>query len=423
MAEQVISCPKCSARIPLSEAIAQPLREAAQKQFEGEAAQLREAFAAREKSLLEKQQAMAKEFSADRERAEKEAAKRAEERGAIEMRDLQSRLQEQEKKLEESRQNELNLRRRERELEDAKKSAELEQQRQLDSERKRIEAEATQRADQQHRQKQLESEKVIADLTKAAEEMRRKLEQGSQQTQGEVVELELEAQLRSLFPYDVIEGVAKGIRGADIVQRVVRNGKVCGTIIWESKQTKAWSEGWIDKLKEDQRAAKAEVAVLMTAALPKGVFNFTQMNGVFVTNQACVPSLATTLRWAMVQHALARSLAENTDGKMKALYSYLTGSEFRQRVEAINDASGFLREQLQKERRLYEKNWAEREKLINRVENSLLGMHGDLQGLGAALEHVHEIDGDQEAEAIPALPKRTTLPQPDRAEEEAEGLF
>jgi hypothetical protein len=418
VADQIISCPKCSTQIPLNEAFAQHLKEAAQKS-QREA----EAKIAEDRRRFEEE--TARKFQAEKERIEKDAAKRAADLRAVELKDLQNQLQEKDRKLEETRQAELALRKRERDLEDRAKSIELDTARRLDAERKAIEEKTRLQADQEHRQKQLEAEKKLADMSKAMEDMKRKLEQGSQQTQGEVVELELEQQLKTLFPYDVIEGVAKGIRGADIVQRVVRNGKVCGTIIWESKQTKVWSDGWIDKLKEDQRTAKAEVAVLMTAALPKDVTNFTQKNGVFVTNQACVPSLAATLRWAIVQHALARSLAESSDGQMKALYQYLTGPEFRQRVEAINDASTLLREQLETEKRLYQKNWATREKLISRVGDSLVGMHGDLQGLGATLEHINAIDGEPDVAETPAVAasSRAALPGPDRAAEEDDELF
>jgi hypothetical protein len=422
MADNMITCPQCRTAIPLSEALSHQFEEKAKRDYEQKAERQRAEILAKEKALAEREAQLleerrkaeaesARKLALERERIEKEAVRRFEEQNAVEKRDMQLRLQEQQRKIEESQRAELELRKRQRELEDKEREMALRMQREMDQLRKQIEEQTFARASQEYRQKMLEAEKEKADMLKTIDDLRRKAEQGSQQTQGEVVELELETQLRAQFPTDNIEPVAKGIRGADVVQRVIRNGKSCGTIIWESKQTKLWSEGWIDKLKEDQRQAKADVAVLLTAALPKGCSTFTQINGVWVTCQACLPSLAATLRWAMVQHTMARSLAEGADAKMKALYAYLSGPEFRQRVEAIHDASRAMHDQLERERRLYQKNWSEREKLIGRVADSLLSMHGDLQGLGATLEHIHSIDGDAEeiesssAASLPHLPK------------------
>ena len=391
MADNLITCPECKASIRLSDALSQPILEQAKRDAEKESAKAMADIAEKKKAL-----------EGERDRIEKEASRKAEEKNSIEKRDLQLRIQEQNKKIEDAQRAELELRKRQRELEDREREMALRVQREMDQQRKLIEEQLLARVAQENHQKELEAAKRDADYKRTIDELKRKMEQGSQQAQGEVVELEIENLLRALFPADQVEPVAKGIRGADVIQRVFRNGKPCGTIIWELKQTKAWSDGWIDKLKEDQRQAKADVAVLVSAVLPKGVTTFTQQNGVWITNQACLPSLASTLRWALVQHAMARSLAEGTQGKMKALYEYLSGSEFKQRVEAIFDASDAMREQLERERRLYLKNWSEREKLIGRVGESLIGMHGDLQGLGASLEHIGSIDGDIERLEAPA---------------------
>lgn len=404
MAEQVIACPKCSTRIPLSEAYAQQFRDSMQKEIDAKIADERR----------RQQDELARALQAERQRLD--------EKRAVELRDLQLQIQEKDKKLLETREAELALRRRERELEDRARSIELEAQRKLDAERKRIEEETRQRADLDHRQKQLEADKTIADMKKTIDDLKRKADQGSQQTQGEVVELELEGLLKSLFPLDQIEPVAKGVRGADVVQRVIdKNGQLCGTLIWESKQTKVWSDGWIQKLKDDQRDMKADVAVLLTAALPRGTTTFCCMNDVWVTSHACLSGLAVALRTGIEQLAFARNSAVGKKEKMEALYRYLMGNEFNQRVQAVVETTRTLGDELEREKRAYQRIWAERRKQIDRIETSMIGMYGDLKGLGAALPQIDALELD--SELVVAAPARATLPRPDRAAEENEDLF
>jgi hypothetical protein len=164
---------------------------------------------------------------------------------------------------------ELEARKRARELDERAKNLDLEAARKLDAERHKIQEEASRRADEEYGLKLAEKEKQIQDAKKVNEELKRKLEQGSQQIQGEVLELQLEEMLRSAFPMDHIEPVPKGVNGADVIHKVLtRSGRLCGTIVWESKRTKAWSDGWLQKLKEDQRKLTAEIAVLVSEALP-----------------------------------------------------------------------------------------------------------------------------------------------------------
>jgi hypothetical protein len=233
------------------------------------------------------------------------------------------------------------------------------------------------------------------------EELRRKLQQGSQQTQGEVLELELEELLRAEFPFDHIEPVPKGMNGADLVQRVHnKTGHCCGTVVWESKRTKGWSDAWIQKLKDDLRLVKGDIAVIVSEALPKDIDNFGQLKGVWVTGRSCALSLAAALRCMLIEVSTTRAAAICKNEKMEVLYSYLSGSEFKQRVEAIVESFIEMQEDLQEERRVTERRWSKREKQIQRVITNTSGMYGDLQGLIgsslrtiAALEHVQ--DGDE----------------------------
>jgi hypothetical protein len=260
----------------------------------------------------------------------------AEKAFAVELQDLRDTVQTSEAKLEEARKNEIALRKRERELEDRAKDIELEVARKMDDERKRVEEETARRLTDEYRMKEAHKDKKISDMMRQIEELKRKAEQGSQQTQGEVQELELEKELATLFPFDTIQPVPKGMRGADVIQDVIDNrGNRCGAIIWESKRTQSWSDGWIAQLKEDQRAARADVAILVTQALPKDIRTFGEIDGVWVTTYVCFYSLAVAMRQKITELASTRSMAAGKNEKADILFHYLTGVEFRQRVEAI----------------------------------------------------------------------------------------
>lgn len=168
-------------------------------------------------------------------------------------------------------------------------------------------------------------------------------------------------------------------------------GDVCGTILWESKRTKNWASGWPDKLKQDQRAAKADLAVIVTQAMPPGVESFGEVEGVWVTTPALAIPLAAALRLALTEAALARRATEGQQDKMAILYQYLTGPHFRQRVEAIKDAFTTMQEDLDAERRVITKQWEKRAKQIERVMVSTVGMYGDLQAIAG--KTLLEIEG------------------------------
>jgi hypothetical protein len=163
--------------------------------------------------------------------------------------------------------------------------------------------------------------------------------------------------------------------------------------VWESKNTKSWSDGWLTKVREDQRALKAAVAVIVTAVLPKGVREFALTENVWVCSPSVAVGLATALRSSLVQVAAARATAEGKGSKMEGLYSYLTGAEFRQRVEAVVEAFVSMKEDLDRERRAIEASWAKREKQIGRAVQGLAGMYGDMQGIvGQTLPRVATLE-------------------------------
>jgi hypothetical protein len=316
----------------------------------------------------------------------------------VQINDLKEQAIEKDRKLADAQKAELELRKQKRELEDKGKQLELDVARRIDAERTKIQQDAAKQVQEEYRLKDAEKDKKLHDALKMNEELRRKLQQGSQQTQGEVLELELEQLIKANFPNDRIEPVPKGVNGADVIQKVVgRAGHECGSIIWELKHTKTWSDGWLAKLKDDQRAAKSDIAVLVSEALPKDCKGFGQHDGVWVSSSQCAVGLAVALRSQLVEVAIAKRAAIGKNEKMEVIYQYLSGSEFRQRVEAIVEAFVSMQTDLQEERRITERRWARREKQIQKVISSTSGMYGDLQGLiGSSLQTIPMLTSEDE---------------------------
>jgi hypothetical protein len=235
-----------------------------------------------------------------------------------------------------------------------------------------------------------EKDQTIASMQQKIEELKQKAEQGSQQLQGEVQELELENLLRAKFPFDLIEPVPKGEFGGDALHRVnSQSGTACGSILWESKRTRNWSDGWLAKLREDQRTAKAEIAVLVSQVLPKGVESFDVVDGVWVTSPRAALPVATVLRHTLLEVSLARQVSDGQQSKTELVYQYLTGPRFRHRVEAIVEAFSSMQEDLAAEKKAIQRQWAKREVQLDNVLQSTAGMYGDLQGIaGKSLQEI-----------------------------------
>jgi hypothetical protein len=388
-----VRCPRCATSFELSDALTLELRERLRLELHAD-------ITKRETELLRQQEDARKreedlnkaklELDAEVNRRtqarvrELEARAKAEAEKALEARlqDLTDTVSKKDKDLQQSRELELELRRKQRELEASVLDADLKVQRTLAEERAKIREDAEARTQESHRLKDLEKDKLIQDLKSALDDMKRKADQGSMETQGEVLELDFEERLRRMFHLDDIQPVPRGIRGADLVQ-MVRNpvGSNCGSIIWETKNTKAWSPGWISKLKDDMAETRASLAILVTVALPEGIARFGQVDGVWVTDPLSALPLAAALRQQLLQLERERQASTGKTVKMEMLYSYLAGNEFKGRVEGIVEAFTSLQDQLQRERRAMEKNWKEREKQIERVIKNTVGLYGDMQGI------------------------------------------
>ena len=367
-----ITCPKCGELISIDDVLTSQIESKLTKEFEQKEKTLRESIEKESGDILAKKEAELRVKV--KESVEKDSL--------AEKKFLEDQLTETNAKLKLANQNELDLRKDKQKLKDEKDAFELEKVRQLDEERKTIEEDASKKATEAQQVKIDQLNKQLQDATKAKDELARKLEQGSQQTQGEVQEIILEDLLKSEFIYDDIAPVPKGVNGADVVQTVkTKSGVECGKIIWESKKTKAWTEGWIQKLKDDQRLIKADIAVIVSSVLPQGVSGIALRDGVWVCDIKLAISIATALRQSLEAVSREKTMSVGKNEKMEILYGYLTGTEFRQRIEAIVEAFSGMNDSLKKERIAYEKIWAEREKQIQKVIKNTVGVYGDLNGI------------------------------------------
>lgn len=425
MTEPVIVCPNCKTEIKLTESLAAPLIESTRKQFEQQLSEKDAEIAQREQSLRDKEKQVAdakrtldqqvadqvaEQLASERARVIAEESRKAKLASAAELEskgrelvELQEVLNERDKKLAEAQKAQADLIKKQRELDDAKRELELTVEKRVQEGLTEVRSQAKREAEEGLRLTVTEKEQTIASMQKTIEELKRKAEQGSQQLQGEVQELELENLLRAKFPFDTIESVPKGEFGGDALQRVVSpSGQPSGTILWESKRTKNWSDGWLAKLREDQRTAKADISVLVSQALPKGVETFDVIDTVWVTHPRAALPVATILRHTLLQISSARQVSDGQQTKTEMVYQYLTGPRFRMRVEAIVEAFSSMQEDLDKERKAIMKQWAKREQQIERVMGATIGMYGDLQGIAG--KSLQEIEGLE----LPALEHRSS---------------
>ncbi len=314
------------------------------------------------------------------EEKEKNQALELEKKLQIESEKLEIKLKERQKEQQEILEKKLQKKQDEI-LEEKLKKAEIEQiriQEKIQEEQKNI----REKEQEAFRKKELELLKQQEQMKKALDEAKRKAEQGSQQIQGDIQEDDLKNLLEHAFPFDSISDVPTGIRGADLVQNVHDNfGRKKGIMLWESKNTKSWQESWLKKLKDDQAEAKADICILATTTLPKDVQNFACKDGVWVVDYRFALSLAHILRSQILEISKVKTSLEGRDEKMDFLYQYLSGPQFRNRIENIVSAFTGMQTDLLSEKRAMQRIWSKREKEIDRMINNTSGLYGDMQGI------------------------------------------
>ena len=428
MSEPTILCPNCKTEIKLTESLAAPLIESTRRDYENRLAQKDTDMAKKEDSLREREAAVSQAMHAiDDQVAEKLVLERAKivteeskkaklalqtdiDQKTRELAELQDVLTQRDVKLAEAQKAQADLIRQKRELDDAKRELELTVEKRVQDGLLATREQAKKEAEEGLKLKVMEKEQTIASMQTQIEELKRRAEQGSQQLQGEVQELELEAVLRTKFPRDTIEPVPKGEFGGDALQRVMGPlGQQCGTILWESKRTKNWSDGWLAKLRDDQRTAKAEISVIVSQTLPKGVESFDLIEGVWVTESRCAIPVATALRQSLIELSGSRLASEGQQTKTEMVYQYLTGPRFRHRIEAIVEKFTDMQADLERERKTMTRLWAKREEQIRGVIDSTAGMYGDLQGIAG--KSLQEIEGLELTALEPKNPIQQLLPE------------
>jgi hypothetical protein len=408
-----ISCPKCSAEIPLSDAVTHSLREQFTRDFSEKQRELERSVAEKQKELETQRKALAQaqqdldaqvaqKLGLERKKLSEQAQQQARDQFAVEMQDLKTQLADRAKKLEEAQRHELALRTQQREVEERAKNLELEITRKLDTERAKLQEDARKQATDEQLMRLADKDKLINDLKTQIESLKQKAEQGSQQSQGEVMELQLEDLLKQAFPLDEFLPVPQGARGADLLQHVHNPlGQKCGIIIWESKRTKHWQQPWLTKLKDDARAQGADLAILVSQALPDGVAHAAHVEGVWVCNFTTVLLIASALRGGLLQVAAARRAESGKGEKMEVLYQFVTSPQFRLQVEGVLEAFVEMKRDVDNERRAMERLWKKREAQLTRVLNGISGQYGSLQGIvgSAALPEIRalELDGGEGA--------------------------
>lgn len=399
----IINCPKCGESFPLDETLAGPMiaqvraeanqlisaskREAEEKI--GALATKEAKMAAKEKELADREasiknavnQAIAAErlliAQAERENVRKELAPEIEAE--------KKRASDLAAQLETSQKAELALRQQRDELEQRAKALDLEVARKVDDQRKAIQEQAAKDADEKARLRLAEKDKTISDMQLKLEEAQRKATQGSQQMQGEVLELDFESTLRQFFPQDTIESVKAGARGGDVLQRVLGEmGKSVGTIFWETKRTQSWGGDWASKAKQDALNSKADLAIIVSDVLPKGIQDFGLYEGVWSVRPSHAVVLGVALRHGIITTADARQGAIGKETKMERLYAYMIGQEFRATLEGIAMPFRELHDELVAEKRATLSRWKRQERRIERVLSSVASLQGDLQGIAGS---------------------------------------
>ena len=414
MSESIIICSKCKNKIKLTESLAAPIIEATNQKFEKLLLNKDLEIATHEKAIFNREEQLNKDkklFSEKlankiqekevelRQEIAIEEARKAKLCIEIELKNKESRLLESQEaienlnnKLAASQEKEIEFLKKQRLLKDKEREMELTIEQAIQNKSEEIHQKAHKEAVDSVNLKVSEKDLQIKSMIKKIDELKRKAIQGSQQLQGEAQEIEIENILRNHFPDDIIEPVPKGEFGGDIIQYVKTiGGDTTGKILWELKHTKNWSNEWLVKLKNDQRIAKADIAIIVTQALPKDIKLFQQIDNIWIAHSQVSLLIATTLRQLLIKAYSVKTISKGQKSKEELLYQYLIGENFRRRIECIVDAFTNMKIDLDKERKVITKQWSKRQMQIDNVINTAVSMHGDLQGIVG--KELQEIEG------------------------------
>lgn len=413
-ADEVIVCPKCAHHFPLSESITRQTIERYESEFDATfSAQKKELEASIEKEAERKatkqfaeKVALLQEQLQDSKVAEEDTKKlmikvqvdakvKALAEFESEKKALSEELLEKDGKLNEFRTQELEMRKQMRLVDERQANMEIELQRKLEDERSKMVDQIGASEAARFSFKEAEYKKKIEDALKANEDLTRKLNQGSQQLQGEVLELELEHILTASFLHDKIDEVKKGQHGADILQTVItQQGQACGKIIWEAKRAENWSDKWLHKLKDDQQEAQADIAVIVSTVMPKGVDEvIVRIGDIWVVSPHVIKPVAEMLRVVLIEANKLKMVNTGRNEKMELLYNYLSSTQFSQKVRMMLEAFEAMRTDLEAEKRAMQKIWSKRQTQIERVTFSMTSVVGELQGIAhEALPQLENIE-------------------------------
>ncbi len=412
-ANEQITCPHCEQKFQVRDAIAEHLIDQHEadylKELDDNKEQIRtELRRELERSLVKdkqkeiealQQQLLDSKESGDNlkrrlEREKQKAAEAALEQFREDELELKEKLERQTQQLATFRQHEKQLREEKARIEESRVNLELELQRKLDSEKEALRA----KLEESYKLREAEYQKKLHDAALANETMKRKLEQGSQQLQGEVLELELENALSADYPLDNIEAVKSGARGADVIQTVrMRSGTECGKIVWETKRTENWSNGWIGKLKTDMQNVNGDIGVIVTAAFPSDIKEpMAIKDGVWLVKPNLVRSLAEALRSSLLEVQRQKAISSGREQHLEAVYDYVCSIQFMQRIKAVVAHQHEMKKELDKERNALTRIWSKREKQIAGITDQMVSMVGELQGLAddgmPLLDQIAELD-------------------------------
>jgi hypothetical protein len=392
-----IKCPQCSHAFPLEEVVSEEYKKELRKEMmefkkkkDEELRKKEEEWnitaQRKEKELTQKLESQKKTFELQ---LEENLRKSISADYETRLRLLQTDNQQNAEKLKLAREKELEFLKKQKELDTQREELELSIERTLQTEKEKITQEVRRIEEQKIANKELdfnlrlaEYEKKMKDQERLIDEMKRKAEQGSMQLQGEVQEMALEELLRGAFPFDVVCEVGKGVRGADCILTIRNNfGQECGKIIFESKRTAGFKEDWIEKLKTDMRAEGADLGVIVTQALPKGMDRFGDKEGIWICSFAEAKALVGVLRDGIIRIFNAARKHENRGDKMHLLYDYLTSNEFAEQWKAVREGFLSMKLSIQKERDAMEKLWKAREKQLEKVLLNTSSIKGSIEGI------------------------------------------